>query len=645
MTRAAIAAALVLLNLFVYLQVRHHPFINFDDPQYVAENRQVTRGLTADGIRWAFTTPHAGNWHPLTWISHMIDVELFGLDAGSHHLVNLAFHVLNTLLLFAVLVRMTAATWASGFVAAMFAVHPTHVESVAWIAERKDVLSGLFWMLTLWAYARYAASPSSGRYLLVAAALAAGLMAKPMLVTLPFVLLLLDVWPLGRFTAAGARRVVLEKLPLVALAIASSVVTFVVQREAGAVKGIDALSVPRRAAAAVLGYVEYVGKTVWPSDLALLYPHPREVSPIAVVVVALLLAGITFAVVRAWRSRPYLAVGWFWFLGTLVPVIGLVQVGSQRIADRYTYLPSIGLFILVAWGGAELARRRLLPRAVVATAALLAVTVNAVVAERQTGRWASSIGLWQHTLAVTTDNARAHNHLGHALAAAGRRDEAIRQYEAALRMHPDYPEALNNLGAALAQRGDEERAIVAFRRALQLVPHLPHARSNLGLALARTGRPAEALEHFTVVVTRDPDNAEGRRHRGALLATLGRWDEAIAEYRAALRLEPADPLTHNALGAALGAAGREDDALRHYAEAVRLDPRFWEARGNLARSLIRSGRGEEGARELYDLSAALAAEGRFAEAADHLEALLTYDPGHQEGRRLLVDLAARARRR
>ena len=639
-----VCAGLVLATVLVYFPTGSHSFINFDDPQYVSENPQVLGGLTAEGIGWAWTTGHAGNWHPLTWLSHMLDVELFGADAGRHHLVSVVLHAANAVLLFLVLLNLTGAMWRAAIVAALFALHPAHVESVAWIAERKDVLSTFFWMLAMWAYAWYAASSSLGRYLVVVLAMVAGLLAKPMVVTLPFVFLLLDVWPLRRNLTTPWRRLVVEKIPLFALSIASGVVTFLVQREAGAVRALDVLPVPRRIASAALGCWEYIWKTLWPVDLALLYPHPASVAwPLVAAAIAGLIVASVVAV-RAGRQMPWLAVGWFWFLGTLVPVIGLVQVGSQRIADRYTYVPAIGLFVIAAWGGAELLRRARIDWRLVASGIAAVLLIHGSLAHAQVRRWSSSIVIWQHTVAVTRQNARAHNHLGHALAAAGRDAEALEAYETALRLNPDSPEALNNMGALLARHGDNEPAIAAFERAIALAPALPHARGNLGLALVHAGRPAEAVGHLEEAVRQAPGNAELWRRLGIALAMIARPQDAIGALEKAVRLEPGDAITHNALGAAYGGTGQAKKAIDHYREAARLDPRLFEARANLGRTLLDTA-DADGKRVLHELALDLLRDGQLEPALQALEAILRRDPQYGPARATLEELAARSRAR
>lgn len=577
MTRGWIGLALVLLNLLVFAQVHDYPFINFDDAQYVAENSAVLSGLTAESIGWAFSSTHAGNWHPLTWISHMIDVELFGVDAGKHHLASLLIHTLSTWLLFVVFARMTAAVWPSAFVAALFAVHPTHVESVVWIAERKDVLSGFFWILAMSAYARYAAAPSAGRYSAVVAAFIAGLLSKPMVVTLPFALLLLDVWPLRRARSTGWRRLILEKVPLVVLSVAASVETFIVQREAGAVRALDVLPFERRLAAATVGYGEYLLKTICPVDLAVLYPHPSAIATSLWAAAAVLLVVMTTVAAWTWRSRPYLLVGWLWFVGTLVPVIGLVQVGSQRIADRYLYLPSIGLFVIATWGLLDLAKRLRLSRRALGAATLAIVAMMSAVAHRQVRHWESSVTLWEHTLRVTENNSRAHAHLGHALTAEARHEEAIAQFQRALALRPDYPEALNYLGAALARRGEPEAAVPMFRRAVELSPALPHARTNLATALAQSGRIGEAIVEYREVVRLTPDDLQARINLGRALMSIGHEDEG------------ADHLLHASM--ALLNAGRVNGALEQLEVVLRVNPNHPKARP-LLEELAARARGE-----------------------------------------------------
>ena len=467
-----VCLVLVVATGLAYWQVLHHDFVNFDDHYYVTENDRVQAGLTPEGFIWAFTTTDASNWHPLTWLSHMLDCELYGLNPGGHHLTNLLFHLASTLLLFIVFTRMTAALWRSALVAILFALHPLHVESVAWVAERKDVLSTLFWILTMWAYLHYVRHGGFKRYLLVLVAFTLGLMAKPMLVTLPFVLLLLDYWPLGRYqfgqsgaashtamsasivprrSRSGALALVLEKTPLLALAAISSVVTYLVQQSGQAMQYMETLPLTVRIANALVSYVAYIGKTIWPANLAVFYPHPGYTLPMWQAAGAgLLLVFISIVTIRSMSRYPYLAVGWLWYLGTLVPVIGLVQVGEQAMADRYTYVPLIGLFIIAAWGLWDLEKKWHRQKIVFALILLLPLTVCTW---RQLHYWRDSISLWEHALAVTKKNALAHNNLGGAFEEEGNAEKAIANFYEALRHDPEYLIARNNLGLALFREG------------------------------------------------------------------------------------------------------------------------------------------------------------------------------------------------
>jgi tetratricopeptide (TPR) repeat protein len=615
--------ALVALVAAVYAPVRNHAYINFDDTQYVSENAHVAGGLTRDAVGWAFTTTHAGNWHPLTWISHMLDVQLFGVDPGAHHVTNVVLHACNTLLMFWLLLRLTRALGRSLFVAAVFAVHPLHVESVAWIAERKDVLSAFFGLLCLLAYHAYARDPRPIRYAAVAGTFALALLAKPMLVTLPMLLLLLDHWPLGRASRTPLRRLLLEKAPLFALSAASSAITLWAQSGGGAVKALDALPLGRRAANASLAYVGYLQKTLWPEGLAVLYPYPSAIPAWQVAGALTLLALVTFVALRERKRRPYLVVGWLWYLGMLVPVIGLVQVGSQPMADRYTYLPMVGVLVAFAWGMHELLSARdarWLP-----IAAALVIAACASVARRQVGHWRDSFALWEHALAVTRDNARAHANLGHALSKLGRLDEAIPHYEAALRQKPDFAEAHNNLGYALAAQGRNGDAIGHYREALRLIPDYQEAHNNMGVALAEQGQP-----------------------------------QAIAHFEQALRSRPDLPELHNNLGVARARQMDLDQAIQAFTEALRLRPGYADARRNLARAhatrgrmRAEHGRADEAIGELrealrlhdgdpddhYDLAVLLFRKGEASEAKRHFENALRLDPGHALARRALDAIA------
>jgi len=609
--KAFISLLLIAVTLAVFWQVGGHEFVNFDDDIYVTENRYVQAGLTGDGVIWAFTATLEANWHPLTWLSHMLDYQLYGLNPKGHHLTNLLFHLVNVLLLFLVLARMTGALWRSALVAALFSLHPLHVESVAWVAERKDVLSTFFWILTMWAYVRQVERPALNRYLLTLFFFALGLMAKPMLVTLPFVLLLLDYWPLERFgigqldtdTRATASapstfkeqtfpifRLFWEKAPFFVLATASSVVTFVVQQQGGTVKAVEVFPVKIRIANAMFSYVSYMGKMIWPQGLAVFYPHPGNSLPMWQAAGAgLLLLGITILVLRAARRHQYLLVGWLWYLGTLVPVIGLVQVGDQAMADRYTYVPLIGLFIIISWGVPELLakwRHRAIVVPIV-TAAVLIVLVSFT--WRQLQHWQDSISLLQHTLNVTKNNALAHNNLGNTLVQQGKIDEAITHFVSALRIKPDSSNAHNNLGIALLELGNIEGAIAHFTETLRLQPDLAETHNNLGVALFKQGRLDEAVAHYLSAVRLKPDYEEAYNNLGNALALQGKLDGAAAQYAKALEIRANYPEAHNNLGVALARQGKLKEAIMQFREALRLKPDYGQARVNLKIALEQAG--------------------------------------------------------
>jgi len=567
--------ALVSITLLAFAAVRDFGFVDYDDLNYVADNPHVRQALTWGGVRWAFTSGYFANWHPLTWLSHMLDVQLFGVNAGAHHAVNLSLHILNTLLLFGVLRRMTGAIWRSAFVAALFAVHPMHVESVAWVSERKDVLSTLFWFLTLWAYAAYVRRPG-WRYALVVVCFALGLMSKPMLVTLPFVLLLLDVWPLRR---PFARKLVWEKLPLLALAMASSVVTILVQRQSGAVVRLDLIPVSTRFANALVVYLRYIEKMFWPTDLAAMYPVSRTLpDPGLLALSVVLLLTVTVAAIGSVHRFPYLLVGWLWFLGTLVPVIGIVQVGAQSMADRYSYVPLVGVFIILAWGVPDLVAHW--PRLRVPTQATAVVVVCActMAAMRQVGYWRNSRALWEHAVEATDDNYFAQASLGYVLWKEGHADEAIPHLQESLRIRPDFPEAHNNLGVVLAGRGQLDEALSQFAEAVRVNPGYEAARDNLSATNAKLRTLDTSLAHYADAVRARPNDLAARNELGAALAAQGRIDDAIEQFRAAINIDPNQPDVHFNLGAMLDRRGRTADAVEQFRIALRLNPGHAAAR-------------------------------------------------------------------
>lgn len=572
-------AQVVLVYLFltaitwlVFGQTVRHEFVNFDDHVYVYDNPLVAGGLNFNGIVSAFTHPHARNWHPLTTVSHMLDCQLYGLNAGGHHFTSVALHTIAVLLLFRVLQVTTGALWPSAFVAALFAIHPLHVESVAWVSERKDVLSAVFFMLTLAAYIRYVRAPSPGRYFFVAMIFALGLMSKPMLVTLPFVLLLLDYWPLRRFdkgtqfTGRGIaswlnqrpryQQLFLEKTPLLVLSGLSCLLTIWAQDQATG--SLEELPFTWRLNNVVVSYIEYVRQTFWPVRLAVFYPHPNNELPIWQVTLATaLLLLISAMAILLRKKRPYVFTGWFWYVGMLVPVIGIVQIGEQGHADRYTYLPHIGLFLLIVWTAADLATTWHLRREYLWLVPATTIAVLSYLAAAQTSFWKNSEGLWDHALSVTSNNDFAHNNLGFLYLRRGELDKAISHFETALKIRSGNDQTHYNLGTALV--------------------HM-----NLANALARKGRPEEAIVHYEEAIKLRPDYGDAYYNFGSVLFQQGRIDDAIAQWQKALAIQPNDAAGHTSLGNALLQKGWPEQAIVHYQTALQVDPREVNARNNMA---------------------------------------------------------------
>jgi tetratricopeptide (TPR) repeat protein len=620
---ALLLAALAALTLAAYWPVTDHDFVAYDDDIYVTANRHVTGGLTAENVRWAFTSfGYAANWHPLTWLSHQADVSLFGPRPGPHHLVSLLLHTAGALVLFLALRGATGAAWPSAFAAALFALHPLHVESVAWVAERKDVLSGLCWALSLLAYLAYVRRPGARRYLLVAACFALGLLAKPMVVTLPAVLLLLDFWPLGRWglpgrsTPRGAALLLLEKLPLALLAAASSVVTYLAQQSGGGLVMSGHYPLAARLSNAAVSLVSYPAKLLLPVDLAVLYPFREQVPLLQAGAAALLALGITLLALRQARRRPWLAVGWLWYLVAVLPVIGVLQVGFQSMADRYSYLPSIGLFVLAAAELRAAARRR--HRAAALALAAAAVLLCAVAARHQVGFWRDSETLFRRATAVTRSNWLAENNLGTALLQKGRLDEAIEHFTAALRVNPGYARTRVNLGDALLTRGKGAEALAQYEAALALDPSFSLARYHRGRALIELRRFDEALVDLRATLAQHPESADAHATTGVALLELGRPDEALGFFQAALRLDPGAVLPRLNMGLVLFNRGETAAVARLFREVIRLDPARPEAHLMLGRIAEREGRAPEAAASYRE---ALRLRPGFAEARRRLERL------------------------
>jgi Flp pilus assembly protein TadD len=536
----AVAVFLGAITWIVFGQTLHHEFINFDDGDYVFKNPSVARGLTLDGIQWAFTHVHAGNWHPLTWISHMADCQLYGLNPAGHHLTNVIIHATTAVLLFLVLRQMTAALWRSAFVAAVFAIHPLHVESVAWVAERKDVLSGLFFVLTLAAYVRYIRRGGLLRYAIVMGVFACGLMCKPMLVTLPLVLLLLDYWPLRCFDEKGATpgRLVAEKVPLALMGVAACIATLFAQ--SAAIQPIERFPFALRLGNAAIACVDYIRQTFWPTNLAVFYPWEAARIRASSVAPALLILAGTSLVVFLLRRRRYLVTGWFWFLIMLGPVVGIVQVGNQSRADRYTYLPQIGLVVLVTWGAADLCTRWRAPRYFLAVLGGLVLIPLAWTALTQTGYWRDSEQLWSHALACTTDNRVAEENAGQALYQHGKIDEAIVHLERALQIEPNDAIAHGALGAVLLRTERRDEGLDHLQNSLRLDPKQASVHSSLGVAFLEAGNLTDSLRHLEEAVTIDPDDSDAHFNLGNTFLHLARPKDAVAEYHRAFQLNPND---------------------------------------------------------------------------------------------------------
>jgi len=703
----AINLFLILAVLAAYSQVGNYGFVNYDDNTYITENDHIQNGITLQGLRWAFTTGHAANWHPVTWISHMLDIQLFGLNPGLHHLMNLLFHIANMLLLFFVLHRMTKAPWQSAFVAALFALHPLHVESVAWISERKDVLSTFFWMLTLVGYGYYARRPCLKTYMAVLAFSALGLMAKPMLVTMPFVLLLLDYWPLDRFggsrfkhgdsnqragkpvqqirreanrpaaahrkkvkagkpspgiTAemekpankelqwASIRPLVLEKIPFLALSILSCVATYIAQSEGGAVASIEVYTPFMRIANAFVSYVIYFAETILPDNLSVFYPYPELRPSWQVLGAVLFLVAVTFAVIRTARRSPYLLVGWLWFTGTLVPVIGIVQVGDQAMADRYTYVPSIGLFIMAAWGFPELLKRRRYGKEVLVACSALCLLCFLLLTRAQAGYWRDSITLFEHALNVTKNNYCMYYNRGHTLESLGKYSRAIEDFDRAIEINPRYADAYNNRGIVYNNLGNYTRAIQDFDRAVEFNPKNAPAYNNRGAAYMAIGNPNQALKDYNVAIDIDPSYADAYYNRGILYNSFGKYQQAIDDYDKAVKtnkFNKAEVFSNR--GAAYGYLGDQKKAIEDYGKAIDLDPEHakayfnrgvaYEELGDWSRAVSDYGKvielNPESAKAYYNRGKTYEVLGKASQATEDIKAAAKL--GYEEARNYLKE--------
>lgn len=609
-----LSVLLAVVTLALYWPVQSFDFVNYDDDVLVRDNRQIRDGLSKEGLLWAFTTFDYGNWHPLTWVSHMADVEVYGLNAGDHHRTNALIHTAAALLLFLVFARMTRSVEASGLVALLFAIHPLHVESVAWVAERKDVLSGFFWVLTLSAYAWYVRKPTALRYLLVVLSFTMGLLSKPMVVTLPFVLMLLDYWPLQRLPGAmtvfnrqmsvggapmrdAVLRLVIEKIPLLLLSAASSVLTLVAQKEVGAVWSVDKMPIDVRLANALVSYAEYIRKTVWPVELAVLYPHPGMPEAWKIGASALLLGAVTALAIRNMRKMPFLLVGWLWYLGTLVPVIGIVQVGSQAMADRYTYIPLIGFFIAVAWGAERLIVERPGWKTPFMVSSLAVLSVLMILARSQVETWQSSLTLFEKALAATKVNPLAHHNVGAFYLDQGDCQKAVPHFLEAIRMKENYAYPYHGLGVCASRQTPPTGALYFFGRALELDPHMTRALNDRGILYMKQGEFGSAAEDFEQALRIKPDHDAAHANLGLIYMSQGRLAAAETHLNEARRLNPDSAEVLNNLGLLCTRQGKIDDAAAWFRKALERVPGHPQIEKNLQilSKAGTNGRGQPGA--------------------------------------------------
>jgi len=599
---ALISFMLVLITLATYGNVRFHKFINFDDDIYVTDNQIVKQGLTLYGVKWAFDFNESGYWQPLTWLSHMLDIEIYGLDSGGHHITNLIIHLANTLLLFWVLFRMTGSVYRSAFVAALFAVHPLNVDSVAWIAERKNLLSTFFWMLSLLSYKRYTENPKPDQYMLTLILFALGLMVKPMLVTLPFVFLLLDFWPLKRLklgqrqefglelpqTRATEKqrtdvsKLFIEKIPFFALSLVSVWLSISSTQHINNMVAADTVPMTLRISNALVSYVSYIGKMIWPFELAVYYPYPESIPLWRVAGAGVLLTAATGLFVFLINRRSYLAVGWFWYLGTLVPVIGIVQGGLwPAMADRWAYIPLIGLFVIIAWGASDIAARWRHGKTLLTFVAVSAICCFILITRTQLWHWENSITLFQHTLAVTQKNTVAHNNLGNALLENGNVKTAIKHFTAVLALKPKDAKAHNNLGNALVEMERVDEAIVHYLESIELAPYVARTHNNLAVALYKQERVAESIRHLQKALGLKPDYADAYNNLGAAYRKIGQGENAARCYLKAIQLRSDFAEAYNNLGILLWHQGKLKTALSYFNKALAAKPGYKKAQENL----------------------------------------------------------------
>ncbi len=577
-----------------YWRVFSNGFVNYDDPMYITDNKHIQAGLTWDGVVWAFKSGYAVNWHPVTWLSHMLDCQLFGLNPRGHHLTSLLLHIANTLLLFYVLRKMTGALWASAFAAAVFGLHPLHIQSVGWVSERKDVLSTLFWLLTLLSYIRYVQNRNFKRYLITIFLFAVGLMAKPMLVTLPVVMLLLDYWPLKRTSRGPGSaiskfgRLIVEKIPLFVLSVVSCLITFFVQQQGGAVATFDKISPALRLCNIPLAYCAYIVKTIIPSGLMAYYPYNSNASILLIAAAVLFLTAIFAGVI--FLRRPYLIVGWLFFIITLVPVIGIIQVGGQSMADRYMYIPMIGLLIMIAWGLKEIAERVRLSGFILVPAAAVCLSALSIATWINVGCWKNTFTLFGHAIEVMPANHVALLYLGNTLAEQKNNSGAIEYYKKSIEAAPGFAEARFNLGLALFHDNKFDKAIEQYNMVLNIKENYPQVHFYLANVLAKTGHTDSAARHYSIAIKDDPDDIEAYSNWAVMLSEKGQIEQAVERYNKALAIKPDNADIHNNLGNALKNQGKLAQAAEHYQKALSLKPDFAQAQVSFADTLRMQGR-------------------------------------------------------
>jgi Tfp pilus assembly protein PilF len=581
-----ICLGLALIVILPFYQTSQFKFVHYDDAIYILGNKNIQAGFNWSSVSWAFTTLFGCNWHPLTWLSFMLDYKMYGTDAGGYHLTNALIHLVNTLLLFLIFGRMTGGLWKSGFVAALFAVHPLHVESVAWVMERKDVLSAMFWLLTMAAYAYYADKPSLKRYGLVFIAFGLGLMSKPMLVTLPIILLLLDYWPLRRFEEdafVAGRRLIREKIPLIAMSAVVSAITIYAQDRSGALKSLGDIGLSDRMVNVVVSYGGYVAKMLQPVNLAVFYPYPASFPLSLLLPSVALLVALSLLSLRYMRTAPYLAMGWLWYLITLLPVIGIIQVSEQAMADRYTYIPLIGLFIVIAWGIPDLLKGNTFYRYFIPVAAGTTILLMVILTFQQAGVWRDSRVLFEHAIAVTEGNFLAHNNLGIYLLGRKRFAEAESHFEKVVQIKPGNEKYLNNLGLALFRQDKYDEAMKYYLRAIAINPLFAGSYYHAADVCLQSGREDEALEYYKKALQLSPGNAGAENNVAEILIGQEKLDEAIIYLRAAIKHHPDYAVARNTLAVVLTRKNQISEAIAELNEALRINPQYTEAINNLSK--------------------------------------------------------------